>query len=188
MNEVLFVEKLHHLGWRRLPAFFHLIISWLLSLCNMLTSVLWVLLQQWDRWVMQRHESEGMRAMLPSWPNIFPLIASPQPTAFAKTHKIQGRRLKGIFQRPQLGPCPRMSPNTRSHSFNSENRSWELTEKCEKSTTSKQIEQPCFQRLGLKSQISSPPSFTHNHWLHHEGTQVPGSEGRRAAELKELQR
>lgn len=51
MNEVLFVEKLHHLGSRRLPAFLHLIISWLLSLCNMLTSVFWVLLKhQWGWW------------------------------------------------------------------------------------------------------------------------------------------
>lgn len=83
----------------------------------------------------QRHESEGTRTMLPSWSNlVFLLIASPQPyccspTAFAKTHKIKGRRLKGLFQRPQPRPYPRMSPSTRSHSFNSENRSWELNRK-----------------------------------------------------------
>lgn len=50
---------------------------------------------------MRRHEYEGMKATLSSWLNFFLLIAFPQPTAFAKTHKIKGRRLKGIFHRPQ---------------------------------------------------------------------------------------
>lgn len=58
----------------------------------------------------QRHESEGMRAMLPSLPNLFLLIASPQPTAFAKTHKIKGKRVKRIFQRSQPRSYPECLP------------------------------------------------------------------------------
>lgn len=38
----------------------------------------------------QAHGSEGMRTTLPSWLNFSFLIASSQPTAFAKRHKIKG--------------------------------------------------------------------------------------------------
>lgn len=129
--------------------------------------------------------SEGMRTVLPSWLNFSLPVASPPAYYFLqKGTKFKGQ-VDGDISKTSFQVLHQLRRPTLLTLMAQElmEKMWKIHILLANWATSSSLE-----RLGLKSQLSSPPNFAHNHQLHHEDVQVPGSEGRWAAEPKGLKR